>query len=273
MTTLAPPPAANPRLQPLGRLVSRPSRRSTHAVLMPAPEDREPGSLGDVSTLVPLDRVLLVVRPQQERRVRALGLWPRENLVLEPADRGSASSLLLALLTLARRDPAARVLIHPPSLRVDEQPHLGQAMRTALQEVERHSGSIVLVGSVPGPQGRPRACIVPESGRTGGAVRAFVGASAPEAISGGLRQGGCLWHHDILAGTLPTLLGVLGDCLPRHREALARALAFGSAVVGACYRDLVAADLEASVLSRSARALRVVAIDAPGRQRAREQPA
>src|SRR5215510_5954132 len=71
-------------------------------------------TLARVEMLIPRQRITVVVsdehRPEIEQQ---LAHWPRENVIVQPENRDTTAGILLPLVHIASRDPAATVAIFP----------------------------------------------------------------------------------------------------------------------------------------------------------------
>lgn len=95
----------------------------------------------------PRDRQLVVVdRAHEHWWSRELADLPRENVVVQPADRGTAVGLFLPLLAIHRRDPRARVVVLPSDHYFGREDRLAAALKRAAGEIGRRPGGVVLLG-------------------------------------------------------------------------------------------------------------------------------
>jgi len=158
----------------------------------------------------------------------------RQNLIVQPRNRGTAPGLLVPLLSILDRDPDARIVVIPSDHHVENECVLAAALRSALHSTESDPASVVLLGMTPDSADREYGWIVrePDSGAPQLVTR-FV--EKPEsALAHALFQSGALWNSFILAARgralldlfeqrLPTLVAVLqgiGRVAPPAREAL-----------------------------------------------------
>lgn len=78
-----------------------------------------------------------------------LAALPSENVVVQPANRGTGLGILLPLLTIARRDPEAVVSVLPSDHFVAREPVLRHALRDAGEQARRDRTSLWFLGATP----------------------------------------------------------------------------------------------------------------------------
>jgi len=124
---------------------------------------------------------------------------PPENVIVQPANRGTAAGLLLPALTILRRDPDARFLVLPADHFVDKEHVLAASLRVALESLGRDEDRIVLLGISPATPETGYGWIVPrpENGRLD-RVAAFV-EKPVEPIAAALMERGALWNSFLIA--------------------------------------------------------------------------
>lgn len=150
--------------------------------------------------LVPRRRTVVVVaekhRPLWEDELSDL---PPENVIVQPANRGTAAGLLLPALSILRRDPGARLLVLPSDHFVDKEHVLHESLRLALDSLGRDRDRIVLLGISPATPETGYGWIVPRPGGGGlDRVAAFVEKpAAPNAAV--LMERGALWNSFLIA--------------------------------------------------------------------------
>lgn len=96
---------------------------------------------------VPRDRQMVVVdRGHEHWWSRELAGLPPENVVVQPADRGTAVGLFLPLLTVQRRDPEAEVVVLPSDHYFAREDLLAESLDEASAEIARSPGRLLLLG-------------------------------------------------------------------------------------------------------------------------------
>lgn len=151
--------------------------------------------------LVAPDRVVVVVAADHAR------LWepeladhPRQNLVVQPENRGTAAAVLLGLLHVLFRDPQADVLFLPSDHFVADEEVLQRSLRAVLWRVSQQPGRLVLLGIAPTGSDTeygwilPRRRPFPELDLVSGFWEKPTSEHAAR-----LRAGGALWNSSIFA--------------------------------------------------------------------------
>lgn len=150
---------------------------------------------------------------------------PAENVIVQPANRGTAPGLLLPLLSILRRDPEARVVVLPSDHFVAKEYVLGVSLRLALESLGRDADRLVLLGITPTAAETGYGWIVPRRG-VGSLhrVAAFVEKPRQETASDLMASGG-LWNSFLMVARGGILLDLYRRLLPDLVEALVQALA------------------------------------------------
>jgi mannose-1-phosphate guanylyltransferase len=140
---------------------------------------------------------------------------PRENVVVQPSNRGTAAGILLPLLRILGRDPGAIVVLTPSDHWVEEEFVLRSAIADALHDVRARSDRVVLLGMVPERIDSEYGWIVPEAtaGDTVSAVAEFSEKPDSEA-SQRLVERGAVWNSMIAAARGETLLQLFEAATP-----------------------------------------------------------
>src|SRR5262245_59785103 len=87
--------------------------------------------------IAPKGRVLIVVAAEPEHLWRdELAAVPPQNLIVQPANRGTAPGILLPLMAIRARDPEARFFVLPSDHFVRKEHVLETALRAALAGVD-----------------------------------------------------------------------------------------------------------------------------------------
>ena len=172
-----------------------------------------------------MDRGESVVRPRRITTIVAaqhrswwevpLRALPRENIIVQPENKGTAVGLLLPLLHVLRRDPDAVVAVLPADHYVREEDVLAGSIRRALEYARADRRHVYLLGLEPERFDSELGYIVPDREVAPGAaaVRRFV-EKPSLALSSELVGHGALWNAFILAASAGALLE-----LYRHRQA------------------------------------------------------
>lgn len=168
-----------------------------------------------------------VIVAQQHRRwwEGALGSLAAENVVVQPANRGTAIGILLPLLHILSRDPEARIVLLPSDHHVREEAVLTSALRHAVEQLEWSSKEALLLGFQPEEADPELGYILPgASDRRGAlAVTRFIEKPSQSAARDLIGAGG-LWNAFIVASSGLALLELFRKRIPGIVDAMAAAL-------------------------------------------------
>jgi mannose-1-phosphate guanylyltransferase len=136
----------------------------------------------------------------------------KDNIIVQPSDRGTAIGILLPLLHIMARDPDARIVLLPSDHHVRNEDILAAALREALRELERRQETMVLLGISPEHADPEMGYIVPgcavSSSMSG--VSRFV--EKPSALlAQDLVKAGALWNAFIVFAHAQTILQVFAQ--------------------------------------------------------------
>lgn len=163
------------------------------------------------------ERLCTIVADQHRQwwsECRLLAALPRENLIVQPRNRGTGIGVLYSLLHIMRRDPRARLVLLPSDHYVREEDVLRRSILEALDRVERSAERPVLLGLTPDEPDTELGYVLPadidpEGGYT---VARFI--EKPDlGVARQIIDAGGLWNTFILAGTARAFLDLY---LPRH---------------------------------------------------------
>ena len=167
------------------------------------------------------ERIVPVVSAKHAQFWRSsLATLPTGNIVVQPANLGTAIGILLPALWIARRDPDARVVILPSDHYVADEGILAAALRRALTVIAHHPRGIALLGVEAEEPDTGLGYIVPSPGARADAstiLRFFEKPTAEEARR--LCEYGALWNTFILACRIESLVSLY---LSRYPAAVAR---------------------------------------------------
>jgi mannose-1-phosphate guanylyltransferase len=151
---------------------------------------------------------------------------PKENLIVQPCNRGTAVGILLPLLQILHRDPGASLVVLPSDHYVRNEAVLANSLRTAVREVERRSDRIILLGLTPEDADPELGYIVPmgDGGPTPREVSHFIEKPSAAGAHELIERGG-LWNSFIFAAHGQTLLRAFearcSDVVASLREVIA----------------------------------------------------
>lgn len=160
------------------------------------------------SVIAPPERSCAIVSEHHARWWQSLPLsLPKQNLIVQPRNRGTAVGILLPLLQILHRDPNASLMVLPSDHYVRNEAVLADSLRMAMLEVARRSDRIVLLGLTPEEADPELGYIVPigDDGLSAREVSQFI--EKPSAASANaLIECGGLWNSFIFAAHGKTLL-------------------------------------------------------------------
>jgi mannose-1-phosphate guanylyltransferase len=177
-----------------------------------------------------------------------------ENVIVQPANRGTAAGLLLPALSVLERDPDARILVVPSDHFVEKEYVLEVSLRLALDSLWDVGGGVILLGMRPDVPETDYGWIVP--GRTSRRVKpieAFVEKPGRARALELMRRNG-LWNSFLLAADCRSLLSLFRKHAPGLLEVFQTAFqappSERSAALEELYADLASVDFSRHVLER-----------------------
>jgi mannose-1-phosphate guanylyltransferase len=195
-------------------------------------------------------RVLLSADAQRwsaDARAAASAATP----IAQPAPRGSANGILLALLTVLAADPAAVLLLLPANQVVADEDRIVAAASSAVRAASCTPDRLFVVGVSPDAFEESFSYVLPRPGATW-PLRVDAFFSCPtERGAARLVGRGALWNSSIVAARGTTLLELFAERVPEIVEALASSLsrAAGAASLEAVFRLLPPVDFWKDVLA------------------------
>ena len=146
---------------------------------------------------------------------------PPENIIVQPADRGTAIGILLPVLAILERDPHARLLILPSDHYVADEGVLASAIGTALDAIRHHRRGVALLGMEADEPDPELGYIVAEAAEHAAFhdVRRFVEKPTVEEASR-LCEDGALWNSFIVACRAESLIELYRSRCPDAVEIL-----------------------------------------------------
>jgi mannose-1-phosphate guanylyltransferase len=221
-------------------------------------------TLDRAAALMPRDQIHVVVSEAHRRWWRdELADLPRENVLVQPENRGTAVAILAGALQIARRAPAARTVVLPSDHHVGNESVLRSAFRAALAAVERQPDQIALLGVTPDAPDTQYGWIVPRAGSRAELlpIELFVEKPGLERARELLARGG-LWSSFLFACRVSALLDAFEHAQPELTRALLAES--GSLCAGGelaeLYASVPARDFSRDVLERVSHLLGVIAV-------------
>lgn len=223
-------------------------------------------ALARADRLASPERVVSVVASHHEAWwVRDLKDRPADNTLVQPLNRGTAPGLLLPLLEVLSRDPAARVVVLPSDHFVRDEAVLEAAMRRSLAAIDRRRAGVVLLGMTPDAAVEDYGWIVPSGPRRGSLQRVASFIEKPPAREAErLMRAGGVWNSFILAARAGDLLTMVRRRLPwltwSMLEAARVETSRRDSTLAALYQGMIPADFSKEVLQGSEEALHVARV-------------
>jgi mannose-1-phosphate guanylyltransferase len=216
------------------------------------------------------DRIVTVITAGQEPYLdEEAGCGVPGTVLVQPANKETAAGFLLPLLWIARRAPAATVVVFPADHFVWEEDRFAGHVRAALAAAQQRPDRLVLLGvEADGPEAG-YGWIAPGEPLPAGpatelyTVRRFWEKPDPRTAVR-LFASGYLWNTLVLAGRMGAFLGLAAACIPQVLEPL-RAVehllegAPAAAVLAAAYRRIPPTNFSRALLARSPEGLIVLA--------------
>ena len=187
---------------------------------------------------------------------------PRENILVQPENRGTAAGVMRALVEIQSREiTTAPVVLLPSDHYVADERVLHDALGAAVRTACHGDAPVVLLGMSPAGQEAGYGWILPASPGTFARVRRFVEKPPAPQVREMIRDG-ALINSFILAARAHVLLALIARVFPdilRAFERFAREPE-GAPEVRRLYEALPSMDLSRDVLQRATAFLSVVRV-------------
>jgi mannose-1-phosphate guanylyltransferase len=180
--------------------------------------------------LSPPDRMVTVVDESHRPYVNALPSRPALGRVLyQPMDRGTATGVLLPLMSVAAAAPEAIVVITPSDHGVEDEECFRRGVRRAVSRIESGRSQVVLFGVVPSVISSDFGWITPveaveQAEHDFQRVASFV-EKPPLHHAARLHSAGAVWNTMVLVARASTLLDSYRQHLPIHFDVISAAAA------------------------------------------------
>lgn len=174
---------------------------------------------------------LVVVATSEHRQWWRNPVWfvPASNIVAQPKRLGATSSVLLALLTILARDPAARVLVLPSTHRVRDEDVFMRGIRDTAARIVARSEEISLLGVQPESVDVLHPCVILGRRESSGAFEVTQLIDRPgHQLASDFAAGRVLWNSGVMGGAAWRLLRPFERRWPRLVEQM-RAVIRGEA--------------------------------------------
>ena len=204
----------------------------------------------------PRSRTVVVVDAAHRHHVAAASLSRRALVTVQPEDRGTAAGVMLGLLPVLDRDPAAIVAITPADHGVLDVARFNHGLLAAIHQAQGRADAIVF-GVEPTDAHDDYGWITPgppEQHTAIREVRAFVEKPAPE-VAARLLHAGAVWNTMLLVVRARVLRELYADLLPPlsavFEDALMRPAAEREAFLAAAYPQLPRFDFSHDILTHA----------------------
>lgn len=195
----------------------------------------------------------------------------KENIVVQPQNRGTANGILLPLLYILARDPGAQIVLLPSDHHVRQEPIIAAALRRAVAQLRWRPDQTLLLGIEPQEADPELGYILPGESDGQGVLTVARFVEKPPALQARelIRSGG-LWNAFIVASSAPALLALFRRRVPEIVEQMQVAIqqdreagAAGRAMEQ-LYRHLPIIDFSRDIVPGQESALRAVRVPSCG---------
>ena len=179
-------------------------------------------TLARARSIVDRERIVMIVSAAHAQYWRSFAQeLPAANVIVQPADRGTAIGILLPVLAVLERDPHARLLILPSDHYVADEDVLASAIRTALDAIRDHRRGVALLGVEADEPDPELGYIAGEAAEPAALrnVRRFAEKPTSEEARR-LCQDGALWNTFIVVCRAPSLIELYRSRYPEALEIL-----------------------------------------------------
>ncbi len=218
------------------------------------------------------ERICVVVAEQHRRWWKpALANMPDRNIIVQPADCGTAIGILLPLLHIMARDSQARVLLLPSDHHARDELVLAAALERGMRALYDGCEQILLLGITPDDTDPELGYIMPGLVREGAPSSVIRFVEKPDLASArDLINAGALWNAFIMMASAATLLQVISRRFPQTvagmRKAVAHDIDFPNEpdATAVLYKTLPNIDFSRQILAGEEAALCVLPVDPCG---------
>jgi mannose-1-phosphate guanylyltransferase len=226
-------------------------------------------TLARAARVAPRERHVVVVDRAHERWWSPeLVALPPDNVVVQPADRGTAVGIFLSLAAIRRQDPRAQIAVLPSVHYFGREEVLARKLESAFAEIGEQPGRPILLGVEPsGPDSRFGWIEGGSAPAKAGAVPVVSFHERPSTREASrLRERGALVNSLILVANLEDLLSFIERHSPLadRLRGLLEGAGPSSDELAAIYGRLQVVDLSSDLLRRAADELLVLRVDRCG---------
>jgi mannose-1-phosphate guanylyltransferase len=197
-----------------------------------------------------------------------LGKLRKDNLVVQPSNRGTAPAILYSLLRIATRDPDAVVAFFPSDHYISDNRQFMSHVRAALDTARQRNDLVVLLGLEPESPEVEYGWIEPAT-----AIKSYANVygvrrfwEKPNNVMAQVLQlRGCLWNSFVMIASVRALLDSVESALPELYQAFSRLVPlFGtpaeSKAIGHFYDRLHEVNFSYQVLAQRPERLAVIRV-------------
>jgi mannose-1-phosphate guanylyltransferase len=229
-------------------------------------------ALSRAERVTSLDHILVIVAREHRRWWGPIvAHLPKDNVIVQPCNRGTGNGVLLTLLHVRHRDPDATLVFLPADHFVRDEHAISQSIHEAIEWLSDQPGQVLLLGITPDDPDPELGYIVPAETGSGRVlpVREFVEKPNP-AFARKLLSRGSVWNSFIFAAQASALMVMLMRRHHRVMHAVRLALerenwpARGGETVAATYEALPIIDFSRHVVEGAEDMLHVLPVPACG---------
>jgi mannose-1-phosphate guanylyltransferase len=207
--------------------------------------------------LNPAQTLIVVTRTHERFYQEQLKDWPRDRLLVQPENKGTAPAILLSLLRIAQLSPQAVVAFFPSDHYFTDDALFMSQVRLAFKLVEAQESAITLLGIKPDCSEVQYGWIEPVSSSELGEetllrVRRFW-EKPSRNVAEQLMRCGSLWNTFVMIGHVQTFLEIISRTLPNLHHTLSSNVEVPGSpsderILGELYSLIVSANFSRDVL-------------------------
>lgn len=218
-------------------------------------------SIARAASIVSIDRVVVVVAEEHRRWwSRLLADVPPDNIVLQPANRGTAIGILRTLLHVMQAANDASLLFLPSDHYIHDERVLERSMWNALDIVNGAPDTTTLLGIIPESIDTDLGYVVPGPHRRSGGYSVLRFVEKPESdLAIGLLRHGAVWNSFIFATRTRALMRLFERRIP-HTVSVMRRAGTDYRAIRALYPKLPTVDFSRDLLEGAAGSLSVLPV-------------
>lgn len=140
----------------------------------------------------------------------------KDNVFVQPENRGTANGILWPLLHIIQRDPDARIVLLPSDHHIEDEPLLVESIRQAITQLDVHPDAVHLLGIEPDSPDTELGYIISgqDEGHLSYKVNRFV--EKPSLMQAKeLVRTGALWNAFIIVANARTLVDLFAARVPQ----------------------------------------------------------